>query len=370
MPNAGGCEGLLSELLLLDDPQRFCLGAQASFLVAGRELHVVVGETEPGIPMADSTLHNLWCCSRPVIASALLQHCERAGHEVSAPIGGLGWPWAETALTGRSLLDLLAHDTALVRPTLLEAQLLPAGSLDQAALAAAQDQSLAEPGDVGLSDFTLWRLAVMWIRSEAGIELGELIERDVIEPLGLRDEVVFSMETDRLRALRPRIGPQLVKQVPELQIAFHDRSEEIALSDRASFGAYATMRGLTRFMAAIARSVAHDVDLSGLPTAGTLRSALGHRRPRAFDQKLGRVCSFAMGCMVGLEDHGFAGLSSPVAFGNAGWQGTSFVAADPDRQLTFGLAVNGLMQDEERSFALRAGMTELAQMVAAQDELT
>ncbi|CAN5594352.1 hypothetical protein BH20ACT2_BH20ACT2_03070 [soil metagenome] len=80
---------------------------------------------------------------------------------------------------------------------------------------------------------------------------------------------------------------------------------------------------------------------------------LGANRGRSWDPVLQRDCDFAGGFMIGLADHGFGTQLSDRAFEHVGLTGSSFVFADPERDLVAAVLVNGLNTSTDDAELLR-----------------
>jgi CubicO group peptidase (beta-lactamase class C family) len=173
-----------------------------------------------------------------------------------------------------------------------------------------------------------------------GTPLPAFLRTEVLEPLGLADDVWFSMTDAEYTALRSRIGVNFDMRGLDPVPLLMERAPRACTEWNPSFGGYATMRGLGHLYERVLASLA---GAAGPVGAGTLATFTTPQRPPAFDRVLQRPCRFGFGFMVDLRHHVVGTWCSERSFGHLGFAGSPWAFADPEHGLVVALLGDGLL---------------------------
>lgn len=330
---------------LLDDVRagQFSVGVQA-VVRRGNDvlLDVAAGVAAPGTAMAPSTMHNLYCGTKPVTAVALAAELGRVGLDVDVEIDDVlsaGFPIGTTAR------HLLQHSVGLDEPQAFQFLFTP--QEERARLLDPKQLALqVRTGIPVYSEVAAWHLLGCMIEVITDKAIQEVID-GIANRLGLanlalvvespsRDiGVYFDMVTD-----------------PPLPL-LHDRLPRF--SNRtfpAAIGGYASMQDLAQWYRVVLDDIGGKAP-SVLAPPDVLSDLTRVARPRQYDSTLKRECSFGSGFMTDLVDHHFGKCPSAAAFGHVGFMGNSFAFADPDNDLVVALLYNGLFPNPQAGIEVR-----------------
>jgi CubicO group peptidase (beta-lactamase class C family) len=320
-------------------------GAQVAVWLDGEPVcDAAVGECLPGRRMSRSTVHNLYCALKPVVAMSLANVLEARAMTEAVRVRDVLPPAAREGVPdGVRLADVLAHDCGLRSPLGIEYVFMGgaerASSLTPSALLRAREAEPAVYSEVGA--FAIVAAVVEWLTGRPAVEQ---VEHD-LAAAGVREVWLRATGDDdpRIASIgcysRHRGGE--ASPVPLL----HDRIEHMWRHDHpCAIGGYASMRGLGQWYAALAKVWA-GTPHPGFPSPELVRRWTSPQRARTFDAVLQRECSFGCGFMTGLRDHNFGVAPSAVSFGHAGWFGLSYAFADPEVGIVAAILTNGIRPD-------------------------
>ena len=328
-------------------------GAQASVVVDGVVAKdIAAGERAPGQPLTRSAGFAHVCTFKPLIALAVLGLAERGLLDLQRPLASFSDRYPRLIEAEGVVADVLCHDAGLVEPHPLDVRLCPARErTERIAALFAQDCSRR----ASYSEHAAWRLLGDAIEDATGEPADRFIQRDLIDLLGIGEEVRVSFDeawfTEHHDDLAPYWEGLGGTPVPLL----HDLVSHVARDTcQPGFGGYASARGLAQLYEPVSALLSDRVDaVPGFPSAEALCAALDESRGHESDGVLDRPCDFAAGFMVGLGDHFFGTSPSEEAIGHGGWMGTSFVLIDPVHDLVAAVVLNGTVAAVEDLAHLR-----------------
>jgi CubicO group peptidase (beta-lactamase class C family) len=301
-----------------------------------------------GTPMGPDTLVPSWSTGKGVAASLVAVLVDRGVLDYAAPVAEY---WPEYGANGKhqtTLGHVMSHSAGV--PHLRE-DITPEELFDLPALAAwiAGQAPLWEPGtSTGYHGWTWGVLVAEIVRRVSGAGIDEVFRREVGEPLGIANCVMFAVP-DRLR---PNLAtcydggwaamldgfpadssfftfaPRAVLPVAEL--ANRDDFRRTPLPANGTMSA----RGAARLYGALARG--GEIDGVRLLSAATLNRATDVRTVET-DRMLGFPLAKGYGYMLG--GTGSVVRAADGGFGTNG-SGGSAANADPVRRLSFALTKN------------------------------
>ncbi|CAN5594358.1 hypothetical protein BH20ACT2_BH20ACT2_03080 [soil metagenome] len=242
------------------------IGGQLYVDVGGKVLvDVAVGSRAPPRAMVRETVHNVWCATKPVGAMAAGLLVDDGLIDPSSPLGSQVSTDSDLAGIKANLLELCNHRAGLAHPRAVEAQLAAEADRAAAVLTAVH----RAPQEPAYSEYAGWAVLGRLLEEFDGIRGSEVVAKRTIEPLGLSDEMWFDLTFDELAARQDRIGCYVAGLPLTARPLLHDRTPEIACSERVAMGGFASMRALARFHRAVL-----DV-LGGTPRAGLPQPSTG-----------------------------------------------------------------------------------------------
>lgn len=285
-------------------------------------------------PVEEDTYYDLGAVTQCVVGVLALRAEAGSGIDLDAEVESLLTPVRGGVLAGATVRELLEHRAGLASWGGLYLD-VPHERGSPAARRWILSEAARRGGDRGRGEHARsdlgYLIAGEAIASACGEPLAELVERDVLGPLGLTGQLVYAgaLPSDRRAALAARAAPTE-------RCAWRGRLLEGEVQDEnaAAFGGVAghaglfgTAAGLASFGGALLDSVAGD---SSFLTARQLSKAL----PSAADPS---------------ERYGFVGKRGdapacgrrmcPDAFGQLGFPGTS-IFCDPERRAVLVLLTN------------------------------
>ena len=285
-------------------------------------------------PLRDRHLFNVWCASKPVSAIVLLRLLEGAGLSLDLPLSAAGEQFGESPMItfGR----LLNHSCGLRHPEMAEANLMKWTE----AVAAAR----ALRTEVVFDVFSEFSSAV--IVADLIDALSDATERSAEQQLlddnALDTDIVYGLSEEALNEPLKHIGFYLLGLPTMARPLYCDALPMMSRRNRRILGAFANARGLCGFYRLVGQALRGEPP-AGFPSSKFLQDALtSHRRARAFDETLQKDCSFAIGFMVNLSDHGYGTTVGPEAVGHTGLMGSPFGWYDPQRRLAASAILNGM----------------------------
>ncbi|HEX9766967.1 MAG TPA: serine hydrolase domain-containing protein [Nitriliruptorales bacterium] len=301
-------------------------------------LDLAVGENGLGAPMRPDAVLALYCSTKPLLALVAVMLAEQGRLDLDACVGEvLACPSPEVAQTG--LRELLSHTAGLTQVQGVLANFIPAEQCLQVATST-PPPSQWRAGDAAYSEWQSWTLLAATVEAAGGTDCETLLQRSIIDPFALSDDLFPRMTDQQFTAYYDRLGVNVdlrgTTPVPMLM----ERTRRICTQPNYAFGSYGTARGLGRFYEALLTVRAGG--RRGAITPAVLQRCINPARPRQYDHVLERECRFGLGFMTGLTDHDFGTHCAAGSWGHAGNAGMSFGFADDDHQLAVGLVWNGL----------------------------
>lgn len=332
-----------------------CLGVVASVSHRGVQHDLAFGLAGPEQPATAATIWRLYCTAKPVVALAVGLAAHRGQVAWDRPVREhpVRPELRHLACTPRQLLD---HTAGLHGLHGLGFGALPA---DRRA-AAVRDLSPPPGWDPGrraaYSEYAAWHVLGWLLEDVTGRTLADVLRRDVLEPFA-GGELWFGMTDDEHRVRYHRIAvPSDLRGGAPVPLLAH-RNRRPCTETNPAYGGYGTARALQRCYRTILDLCAgrHRRRIPRTAVEPLIRAS----RPPRHDEVLGRRCTFGLGFMVDLVDHGFDRCVSDRAFGHSGFHGTSFAMADPAHDLAVAVAWNGVVDGDlgvhvRRNAVLRA----------------
>lgn len=321
----------------------FAAGGQAAVFVHGRlAIDVAVGETANGRPLRSDDLHNVYCLVKPLPYLLLAHVLEGAGVGPDDQLeGAVSLPrWCPGGLT---LRILASHQANLVEPSAMLWRMTPkarrAELLEQSAIDRTTSGTGAASGVVGYSELVGGLLCEAVIELLKGCPAGPYCSEELLEPLGLSDDVVVDAASALAAGERVQapVSGLPVSRLPMLSEILPIHLGEI----RLALGALATMRGAAGLMAAVGQVMA-GVSQPGLPSPSLLRDLLHDDRPLVFDPVLQRPAKWAGGLMTDLNQQYISQIAGAGAVGHAGGLANSVALYDPARDASVAVYLNGV----------------------------
>ncbi len=330
---------LLKHLSTLCREKVYGIGAQA-FVSRGGEplIDAAIGwSLEPDL-MQRSTLHNAWCAIKPLGALAMGIMADRGEIDLDCPMGeqfSNGHPYQIANFSPR---DILKHNAGMGDPRLHIAWLWPEKVLKDLLY---ESISVHKSEKAQYSEYAGWAILDAYIVDRQNLSSREFVKNEIIIPLGLEQEMFTSMTRQELEENHQNIGPTYFGLPQNMIPGLGDRAEERALSEErmGSFG-FGTMRAFGRIYMGLLK-ILKGKNITGFPSHSALKDLLSNNRGLVQDAIIDAKADFAGGFMVDLSSFGFAGLSAK-AFGHLAMSGNIFMFADPERDITACVHLNGV----------------------------
>lgn len=332
------------------DEQLFTKGAQVSIRVAGEEVYAYVGGDDGrGQPVAHDSVFRVYCTTKPIAALAVAALVDDGVLDLDEPL--VDRLPEVRALTGTvTLRHVLSHAAGLHRPSAVEVELVPPDRRPAFFAAVERPARFAVGSEVAYSERFAWHVVGLVLEQATGEDLGALLRRRVLDPLGLGDTWI-GMSDEEYDAVLPRLGLNHdMRQLRSFPLLL-ERGRRWCTEVNAAHGGYTTAHDLAQLYAALLAQLA-GADDPALPSADTLRTFTSPVRPPSLDHILDRVCSHGLGFMTDLAGHAFGPMVSSSSFGHSGNVGSSFAFADPEHDLAVAVVFNGIV-DPESAFLRR-----------------
>ncbi|MDP9332816.1 MAG: beta-lactamase family protein [Actinomycetota bacterium] len=310
--------------------------------------NVAWGRDGLGARLTPEHLTAIHCAGKPIIAVAIGQLVAAGGVRWDSPIGEFVVGIRSPVLARTHLSDLLTHRAGLFRVTARSMHLLSEPDQRDYVL---RTEPRGRPGDHAIYDeYASWHLLGEATTAISGMSLREYVRANVLEPVGVADDVFLGFDPDQLATAHRRIAANGFILEDRFLPRLLELTDRVLTMTQAAGGAYATVAGLGRFydhLGGLLRGQAGGV----LPLP-TLKQMLRTRSPVEWDPGMRRRCSYSLGFMVDLTDHLFGSGLSSDAFGHSGDRGTTFAFHDPANGLTMAIQHIGII-DPERSILHR-----------------
>lgn len=309
---------------------RDLLGERTGQLFVAHQSTVVEaanGDARPGTKLTSEHLFQGWCLTKPLLALVAHELHVRRVIDLAESLRVVGRWFPGMADANGTFLDALCHDAGLAEPK--ASQFVFSSPTARSSLVS---KIAATAPSASYSELSAW-LLVQWLIEQTTHETANgLINRMVLEPLGLEDSAFLGMDRHTYRVERDRIATYWSTRRGVDMPWLHDMTESFAGMSSPCLGGYITAGSIGRVFLALLRL--HNDGVSPVQIGSeALRTSLEYRRGREYDAVLERDCDFSAGFTVDLQHHGFGHRVSPSAFGYIGWLGASFVMADPEFDL-------------------------------------
>ncbi len=293
------------------------------------------------VEVSVADLHNLYCASKPflgVLCGVLADAGALGLDEPVAPLLPAGL--AHLASDEATPLAMLNHSVGLSLPTAAAWRMVPIA--DRRGLLERSRRQYPP----GYSEIAAGLLLETAIECATGRPASELMLSEVLEPLGIAQDVVLDPErgqSDEIgRRVRVPVAGLPTESIPMLSELLPSQRSEVG----PAFGALASMRGLGRFYSAVGHQLAGG-SVPGLPDPNTFQILLGSERFAEPDQFLQRDCAFAGGFMTRLDETDFCPGVSGRAVGHISGNACCLAFHDPLTTLTAAVFTNGSLTSLE-----------------------
>lgn len=320
-----------------------CIGAQLWVALDGDPIaDVALGDGLFG-PMSIDTVHNLYCVSKPLLATTILTLIDEGILEPSNYVADFSLPnWCRGAHR-RTIAQLLEHRAGLGGLTWLEyCVLTPPEARDELLASFANKAS----DTAQYSEVVAWRILEEVCEAVTGCDATTVIFDRVLKPLGLTDIALNQSGAARLHGNRRISVPfaglpaRCLPQLSELLECHFD-------SLSPATGALMSARDAGRFFDAVRRQL----------VAGDIPNFVGHdvlvealtpqSRASWHDAAASREMLFASGFMVDLRKNRICDHGSRRSFGHNAGIVHAVAISDPECGLTASMYLNGASLDQQ-----------------------
>lgn len=309
---------------------RLELGVQERLLFCGAQLYVsVAGETvfdeafglaRPGVAATPDTLFPTWCTAKPVLALAVLRACDQGGFDLDRALGDYATALRDAPIGSVTTREVMTHRSGL--PSWF---VLPGTFASEEQLVEALRSLPLDPPQDGVRYSPSWGFyAVAVALRAAGADLAHSIRSEVLDPLGIAD-IVLPLDEQAYERQRHRFGINWMQTRDVLRPVAIDGLDLGGVPDLA-MGSYTSARALGRFYEAVRAGRAVD---AGVVSEASFEAMTTPAGPRADDPTQQRTCTYGLGTMVQMADHGFGDACSPASYGHSGGTGFMLAFADP-----------------------------------------
>lgn len=318
-------------------------GAQAYVSLGGEVvLDVSLGQTPDGREMFPTTIHRVYCATKPVVAVGVWCLAADGLIDLSSPIGN------QIAVRDKKLRSVTANELLSHRTG------FPAGQpavgavsdeyLREALLAAPARPDWVHGGPPIYSLFANWYVLGLIAASAADVDICRYSE-SVLRAAGIND-IWLRMTSEEHQELSERLALNASSDTGRLVPLRYELVSTLCTCYNPANNGFATARALGAFYEA-------SLVESSIIGEATRDLALPFG-PLGFDPVMRRICRYGRGFMVELsERHGFGSYVSPTAYGHSAGDGGSFAFADPEYELVVVVLPNGF-GSWETSVQLRA----------------
>lgn len=319
-------------------------GAQLAVYRSGElVLELVAGVTEPGgkVPVTSKTLYQIRSTTKALTTLVMMQAYERGRFKFEDPVAK---HWPEFAAYGKdriTIAHVLSHRAGIPDGPVIAPERF--GRRDAVAEAVAAMKPIWEPGTKnGYHAATIgWICDELLYRWE-GKAAPELLRRDFVEPLGLKDLYVGLPREQFSRMAKMDVHPEVRAQQAE-RARFSDAlntPEGIGLPLSWVAGV-STARDLGRLMNVLAYEGTFEGRTYFKPETLALMSAPTNSEGE-MDQRLGASVRWGMGFLLGVERSSFTTKPHARAVGHSGG-GACIAWADPEKRLAVAFLCNRML---------------------------
>jgi CubicO group peptidase (beta-lactamase class C family) len=329
--------------VLRDELNRDAVGVQLFASVAGESIiNYAAGEALAGeeAPLDVDALSPWTCATKPVIACLVGALVDDGRISLDARVADFLSDYRDApgaAVTVRAILTHTAGFVSIPRRGFGSGRY---GTIDEVVDEVLWSPPRRECVRGGLAQYTVfsgWYVLGAIIQAVTRVPLDAYVRRAVFEPLGMADSWL-AIPPEHWERLRARISPPTMQNRGRLTPVRRITKESVAMVCNPATGGLGPMRELAAFFRELLETWREERDL--LLPPDLLRAMVRPQRPRVMDLWLKRECSYGLGFMTGLEDHGFGTCWSQDAFGHAGWPGV-WAVCEPARDLVVCLRYNG-----------------------------
>ena len=333
-----------------------CTGGQLSVWHHNQEIiNCGIGEDGVGLSIDQDSLFAIYCAAKPFLA-VLMELLDYSSVLSFDTMIGNVLPDVRPRLRTVTIREILTHRACLIRPSGPEGIVGSAVVKDELLNGIELGPGYGRPGLGAYSEWAGWYVLAKVVERVTGTCAADLVDRDVVVPLGLAGEVVANMPVMTLRDVG-RIRCNVAERSGRLTAAVFERTSLYRRYGGGGIGAFATMSGVARFYKAVLESQGSSRFLLGVPGA-RIRSHLLLDDGERFDLLMQRQCSYVSGFMTRLRSHGFGQVVSNGAFGNLGLTGMTVAFGDPSSDLAVAWHRNGISPGDPdadgRSFLIDA----------------
>ena len=276
------------------------------------------------------SLHSIYCAGKPVTAVAIGRLVDLGELSFDDRLGNL-LDGLDASLNDLTIDELLTHRTGLWRYPAHLFMMMDAATRARAVRKLATDST----DHAVYAEFAGWELLGLVIEALSGDSFAGHVQTNLLEPLGLADQIFFDMPPEHHR--RPDVRVNLSQSGHRRLPLLWEGSTESLRDACPATGAVASVAGLAMWyqqLLAELNGAARVIDSATL--AFLVRPATESRH----DPHLGRTCRFGRGFMAPLAEHGFGSAFSESSFGHSGLNGMTFAGADPERCVAFAVQLN------------------------------
>jgi CubicO group peptidase (beta-lactamase class C family) len=316
---------------------RIELGVEERMLYCGAQLYVSVarqcvfdeafGLARPARRATTDSIFPVWCTAKPVLALAILRMSDRYALDLDRPLEDLG-PALRGAPIGRvTMRGVLSH-----RGWVPSGFAIPGAFASRhRVIEALRGLELEEPPD-GVRYAPSWGFHAIGVAlRELGIPLENVIRDEILDPLGIADLWLPIRQADIERD-GDRLGVNWI-QTRDVLRPIPIAGLELGGEPEFGLGGYASAKALGRLYEAL---LSREVVEKALVSESSYEAMVTPAGPPGHDPIQQRVCTYGLGMMVDMSNHGFGESCSPQSFGHSGGTGYMLAFADPRDELVVG----------------------------------
>ena len=320
------------------DRGAFCTGAQVYVSFGGEAvMDAAFGHDGLSRRMTTDTLSTVYCTLKPMITVLVLLAEQDGLLSREMTLGELLGVSESPAQESVPIEDLLTHRAGLHAIRGPVAVVTPPAARHEMALRAVPPDGWDSSTDAAYSEWLGFYLIGLVLERARGTPLADALREQLLEPLGIDDEVSLGLGAERIDELGVNVDLREGLHLPLLT----ERERWFVEAADPSLNAYATMRGLGHFYEWVLDTLSGRCTTPLEPER--LREACRPHRPVVDDPILEFECDWGLGFMTGLGRLGFGTYPSSRAVGHTGQVGTSIGFCDPEHDLAVALLYNGVI---------------------------
>lgn len=330
-------------------------GAQLAIYRSGELVAEIMGGTTgpSGTPVSPTTLYQIRSTTKALTVLVMMQAYERGRFRIEDPVA-LHWP--EFAARGKDTITIghvLSHQAGIP-----DGPLIPPEQLgDRAAVARAVEAMtpIWPPGTAnGYHAATIGWICDELLRRWEGASVAQLLQRDIVEPLGVRD-LYIGLPSAEFPRMAPMIVDESVRTGQSLRARFSDflnTRQGISLPLAWASGV-SNARALGRVMCIAAQRGTVDGRRYYEAQTQTLFSAPTNPAGRV-DLRLQSPIRWGLGFILGDTPNMYGSAARPSAIGHAGG-GANVIWGDPESELAVAFLCNRMLNRESSTRYRRLG---------------